>query len=76
METLLKNILVRGGDERLDAMRQRTDMGIFSVKDDMDLLRGAVETCQNVFRLATEQYQRPEPISRHEVDPTTATVDC
>ena len=76
LETLLKNILVRGGDERLDAMRQRTDMGIFSVKDDMDLLRGAVETCQNVFRLATEQYQRPEPISRHEVDPTTATVDC
>ena len=76
LEALLKNILVRGGDERLDAMRQRTDMGIFSVNDDMDLLRGAVETCQNVFRLATEQYQRPEPISRHEVDPTTATVDC
>lgn len=76
LETLLKNILVRGGDERLIAMRQRTDMGIFSVDDDMDLLRGAVETCQNVFRLATEQYQRPEPISRHEADPTTATVDC
>ena len=75
LETLLKNILVRGGDERLIAMRQRTDMGIFSVHDDMDLLRGAVETCQNVFRLATDKYQRPDPISRHEVDPQTATVE-
>jgi hypothetical protein len=75
LETILKNILVRGGDERLVLMRQRTDMGIFSVHDDMELLRGAVETCQAVFRLATEKYQRPEPISRHEVDPQTATVE-
>ena len=75
LEALLKNILVRGGDERLVAMRQRTDMGIFSVHDDMELLRGAVETCQSVFRLATEKYQRPEPISRHEVGAENATVE-
>ena len=75
LEAMLKNILVRGGDERLAEMRQRTDMGIFSVHDDMELLRGAVQTCQTVFRLATEKYQRPEPISRHEVDPQTATVE-
>lgn len=75
LETLLKNILVRNGDGRLAEMRARTDLGVYAVDDDMGLLRGAVETCQRVYKLATEPYIPPTPISRHEVDPATATVE-
>jgi hypothetical protein len=75
LEALLKNILVKNGDGRLAEMRARTDLGIYAVDDDMGLLRGAVETCQRIYRLATEPYVPPTPISRCEVDPTSTTTD-
>jgi hypothetical protein len=75
LEALLKNILVKNGDGRLAEMRARTDLGIYAVDEDMGLLRGAVETCQRIYKLVTEPYVPPTPISRHEVDPTTATVE-
>ena len=67
LEARLKNILVKNGDGRLAEMRKRTDLGVYSVDNDLELLRGAVETCQRVFRLATEPYTPPTPISRAEV---------
>jgi len=75
LEARLKNILARSGDGRLAEMRGRTDLGVYSVHDDMNLLRGAVEACQRIYRLATEPYVAPQPISRREVDPSTASVD-
>jgi hypothetical protein len=75
LEALLKNILVKNGDGRLAEMRARTDLGIYAVDDDMGLLRGAVETCQSIYKLITEPYVAPQPISRREVDPSTASVD-
>ena len=67
LEARLKNILVKNGDGRLAEMRKRTDLGVYSVDNDLELLRGAVETCQRVFRLATEPYTPPAPIAREEV---------
>lgn len=67
LETLLKNILVRNGDGRLAEMRARTDLGVYAVDDDMGLLRGAVETCQRIYRLATEPYTPPAPMPRSTV---------
>ena len=66
LEAKLKNILVKNGDGRLAEMRKRTDLGVYSVDNDLELLRGAVETCQRVFRLATEPYTPPTPISRED----------
>lgn len=74
LETILQNILVRGGDARLALMRTRTDLGIYSVHDDLDLLRGAVETCQRVFTLATQPYVQPAPLNRDDAA-RNATVD-
>lgn len=75
LEARLKNILARSGDGRLAEMRARTDLNVYSVHDDLNLLRGAVEACQRIYRLATEPYVAPQPISRRDFDPTTATVD-
>ena len=50
-------------------------MGVYSVDDDVAKLRDAVLVCQSIYKLITEPYTPPAPISRHEVDPSTATVD-
>jgi hypothetical protein len=71
----LRNTLAREGSEAyLQAMRQ-VDRGIFSVSDDIKKLRDAVVVCQSIYKLITEPYVAPQPISRREVDPSTATID-
>jgi hypothetical protein len=75
LEAFLKSVLAReGSSDYLDVLRAQ-DMGIYSVSDDVRKLRDAVTVCQSIYRLITEQYQPPVPVSRHEVDPTTATVE-
>jgi hypothetical protein len=75
LDAFLRNTLAREGSEAyLQAMRQ-VDRGIFSVSDDIKKLRDAVMVCQSVYKLITEPYVAPQPISRREVDPSTATID-
>ena len=52
------------------------EMGIYSVDDDVAKLRDAVLVCQSIYKLITEPYTPPAPISRCDVDPTTATIDA
>lgn len=75
LEAFIKNTLAREGSESyLRGLRQK-EMGIYSVTDDVAKLRDAVVVCQSIYKLITEPYTPPEPISRHEVDPTTTTID-
>ena len=75
LEAFIKNTLAREGSEfYLRELRQQ-EMGVYSVSDDVAKLRDAVVVCQSIYGLITEPYSRPEPISRHEVDPQTATVE-
>lgn len=75
LEAFIKNTLAREGSEcYLRELRQQ-EMGIYSVDDDVAKLKNAVLVCQSVFRLITEPYVPPAPISRHEVHPSTLTVE-
>lgn len=76
LEAFIKNTLAREGSESYLRELRQQEMGIYSVDNDVEKLRDAVVVCQSIYKLITEAYQQPEPISRHEVDPTTATVDC
>ena len=75
LEAFIKNTLAREGSESYLRELRQLDLGIFSVDDDMTKLRNAVMVCQSVYKLITEPYIPPAPISRHEVDPSTATID-
>jgi hypothetical protein len=75
LEAFIKNTLAREGSESYLQELRRQEMGVYSVDDDINKLRDAVLVCQSVFKLITEPYAPPAPISRHEVDPTTATID-
>jgi hypothetical protein len=75
LEAFIKNTLAREGSESYLRKLRQQDMGVYSVSDDVAKLRDAVVVCQSIYGLITEPYSRPEPISRHEVDPQTATVE-
>jgi len=75
LEAFIKNTLAREGSESYLSELRRLDLGIFSVSDDINKLRNAVLVCQSVFKLITEPYTPPAPISRREVDPKSATVE-
>jgi hypothetical protein len=74
LEAFIKNTLAREGSESYLRELRQQEMGIYSVSDDVAKLRDAVMVCQSIYKLITEAYAPPEPISRHEVDPSTATV--
>lgn len=74
LEAFIKNTLAREGSESYLQELRKKDMGVYSVDDDVVKLRDAVLVCQSIYKLITEPYSGPEPISRHTVDPTTATV--
>jgi hypothetical protein len=74
LQAFLKNTLARECSEAYLQELRKQNMGIYSVDDDIAKLRDAVLVCQAVYKLITEPYDRPEPISRHTVDPSTATV--
>tara|TARA_R100000734_G_scaffold182_3_gene231 strand:+ start:1697 stop:2848 length:1152 start_codon:yes stop_codon:yes gene_type:complete len=75
LEGFIKNTLAREGSESYLRELRRQEMGVYSVADDVAKLRDAVVVCQSIYGLITEPYSKPEPISRHEVDPQTATVE-
>lgn len=75
LDAFLRNTLAREGSESYLRELRQVDRGIFSVSDDVAKLRDAVVVCQSVYKLITEPYSPPEPISRCEVDPTTTTVN-
>jgi len=75
LEAFIKNTLVREGSESYLRELRQQEMGIYSVDNDVAKLRDAVVVSQSIYKLITEPYLPPEPISRHEVDPSTATVD-
>lgn len=66
LRAFLKNTLAREGSEAYLTELRGLDLGIYSVGKDIDLLRGAVTTLQDVFRLATEPYTPPAPMPRSE----------
>lgn len=74
LEAFIKNTLAREGSESYLRELRQQDMGIYTVVDDVAKLRDAVLVCQSIFKLITEPYTPPAPISRHEVDPIYATV--
>jgi hypothetical protein len=75
LEAFIKNTLAREGTESYLRELRQQEMGVYSVSDDVAKLRDAVLVGQSIYGLITEPYSRPEPISRHEVDPQTATVE-
>ena len=75
LEAFIKNTLAREGTESYLRELRQQEMGVYSVSNDVVKLRDAVVVCQSIYGLITEPYNRPEPISRHEVDPQTATVE-
>ena len=66
LQAFLKNTLAREGSEAYLTQMRGLDLGIYSVGNDIELLRGAVTTLQGVFRLATDPYTPPTPISRED----------
>ena len=75
LEAFVKNILAREGSESYLRELRQQEMNVYSVSDDVAKLRDAVVVCQSIYKLITEAYIPPEPISRHQVDPTTATIE-
>jgi hypothetical protein len=75
LEAFIRNTLAREGTEAYLQKMRALNRGIFSVNDDIDKLRNAVMVCQSIYKLITEPYVAPQPISRREVDPSTATID-
>ena len=66
LQAFLKNTMAREASEAYLTQMRDLDIGIYSVGNDIELLRSAVTTLQGVFRLATEPYTPPTPISRED----------
>lgn len=66
LRAFLKNVLAREGSESYLTELRNVEAGIYSVDKDVELLRGAVVTLQEVFKLATEPYTPPAPMPRSE----------
>lgn len=75
LRAFLKNTLAREGTEAYLTELRNLGGGIYSVANDTELLRNAVITLQEVYKLSIEPYIPPQQVSRHEVDPTTTTID-
>lgn len=75
LEAFIKNTLAREASESYLRELRQQEMGIYSVTDDIKKLRDAVLVCQSIYKLITEPYNPPAPISRQEVDPSTATIE-
>lgn len=76
LEAFIKNVLAREGSESYLRELRQQEMGIYSVDNDVAKLRDAVVVCQSIYRLITEPYTPPAPISRREGDAATETVDA
>lgn len=75
LRAFLKNVLAREGSESYLTELRNVEAGIYSVDKDVELLRGAVVTLQEVFKLATEPYTPPAPMPRSEEITTDVIID-
>jgi hypothetical protein len=64
LRAFLKSVLAREGTEAYLTELRAQEMGIYSVGKDIELLRDAVKVLQEAFRLATDPYIPPAPITR------------
>ena len=64
LRAFLKNVLAREGSESYLNELRAVEAGIYSVDKDVQLLRDAVVTLQDAFKLATEPYIPPAPMPR------------
>ena len=75
LRAFLKNVLAREGSESYLTELRNVEAGIYSVDKDVELLRGAVVTLQEVFRLATEPYTPPAPMPRSQDVTSDVVID-
>jgi hypothetical protein len=75
LRAFLKNVLAREGSETYLTELRNIQAGIYSVDKDVELLRGAVVTLQEVFKLATEPYTPPAPMPRSADVASDVTID-
>lgn len=64
LRAFLKSVLAREGTEAYLTELRAQELGIYSVGKDIEMLRDAVTVLQEAFRLATEPYMPPAPITR------------
>ena len=75
LEAFIKSTLAREGSEEYLQTLRKQQAGIYSVTDDVAKLRDAVIVCQSIYKLITEVYQPPEPISRRQTSASEAVVE-
>ena len=75
LRAFLKNVLAREGSESYLTELRNVEAGIYSVNKDVALLRDAVVTLQEVFKLATEPYTPPAPMPRSEEVVSDVVID-
>lgn len=75
LRAFLKSVLAREGSEAYLTELRNVEAGIYSVDKDVELLRGAVVTLQEVFRLASEPYTPPAPMPRSQDVASDVVID-
>lgn len=75
LRAFLKNVLAREGSETYLTELRNVEAGIYSVDKDVQLVRDAVVTLQEAFKLATEPYTPPAPIPRSADVTSNVTID-
>ncbi len=64
LRAFLKSVLAREGSEAYLTELRAQELGIYSVGNDIELLRDAVKVLHETFKLSTEPYIPPAPITR------------
>lgn len=75
LRAFLRSVLAREGSEAYLTELRNVEAGIYSVDKDVELLRGAVVTLQEVFKLASEPYTPPAPMPRSQDVASDAVID-
>ena len=75
LRAFLKGTLAREGSEAYLTELRAQELGIYSVGEDVKLLRDAVVVLQEAFRLATEPYIPPAPMPRGGDDAAGEVID-
>lgn len=75
LRAFLKGTLAREGSEAYLTELRAQELGIYSVGEDVKLLRDAVVVLQEAFRLATEPYIPPAPMPRAGDDAAGEVID-
>lgn len=75
LRAFLKSVLAREGSEAYLTELRNVEAGIYSVDKDVQLVRDAVVTLQEAFKLATEPYTPPTPMPRNESVAADVVID-